>query len=224
MNTVATKLDSYTSTVTESIKTITEESPKRTVNNAEIRAAKRTLSDLWTNTINTRKQAYWQYYRAQKTSEVFEDLLQQDPPKMQRKFLPKQIENEPDEELEMRRQLSIEKFRAEINLLKVRAEKYEEKLKKIDENRASKIESTFKEETAMSLTHLWTQECQQQEDISATVFTAKKNWFLENTSSEYRSDVRNRNKDSYKNKKRDPFRKQKSRKSQARTYRKRRNR
>ena len=58
-------------------------------------------------------------------------------------------------------------------------EKYEERLKKTNENMASKIESTFKEETAMSLTHLWTQECQQQEDISATIFAAKKNWFLE---------------------------------------------
>ena len=51
--------------------------------------------------------------------------------------------------MQIRRQLSVEKYCAEINLLKVRAGKYEERFKKIDENMASKIESTFKEETAI---------------------------------------------------------------------------
>ena len=51
---------------------------------------------------------------------------------MPRKFLPRCIKNENEEELEIRRQLATEKFKSEINLQKKRCEKYQQRFMKID--------------------------------------------------------------------------------------------
>ena len=55
-----------------------------------------------------------------------------DPPRMPRKFLPRLIKNENQVELEIRRQLAIEKFKSEINIQKKRSEKYQERFMKTD--------------------------------------------------------------------------------------------
>ena len=55
-----------------------------------------------------------------------------DPPRMPRKFLRTFIKNENKEELEIRRQLAVEKFKIEINLQEKRSEKYQERFMKID--------------------------------------------------------------------------------------------
>ena len=51
---------------------------------------------------------------------------------MPRKFLPRLIKNENQVELEIRRQLAIEKFKSEINIQKKRSEKYQERFMKTD--------------------------------------------------------------------------------------------
>ena len=51
---------------------------------------------------------------------------------MPRKFLPKVIPNENKEETTIRQQLSLEKFKAEINLQKIRSQKYLERFQTLD--------------------------------------------------------------------------------------------
>ena len=51
---------------------------------------------------------------------------------MPRKFLPRFIKNENKEELKIRRQLDIEKFKSEINLQKKCSKKYQERFMKTD--------------------------------------------------------------------------------------------
>ena len=51
---------------------------------------------------------------------------------MPRKFLPRFIKNENKEELKIRPQLDIEKFKSEINLQKKRSKKYQERFMKTD--------------------------------------------------------------------------------------------
>ena len=52
------------------------------------------MSVLWQNTLNSRQQALWQYYRTQQVFQIFSQLLKNDPPKMPQKFLPRSIRNE----------------------------------------------------------------------------------------------------------------------------------
>ena len=188
LETVTEKPDSNTSAITQSIRTVAEDSSRKRISSSEVQGAKRSILVLWRNTINTRKQAYWNYYRAQQISETFEDLLSQDPPKMPRKFLPKIIVNEPVDELEIRKLLSIQKFKAEINLQRIRAEKYKERYLKIDEDMIGKINATFKEGISEVLKDQWMEECAAQEVISVKIFSDKRDWFLENASSEFRQE------------------------------------
>ena len=57
--------------------------------------------------------------------------MENDPPKMSRKFLLKSIRNEDAEETVIRQALAVEKFKTEINLQKIRLEKYRERFSKI---------------------------------------------------------------------------------------------
>ena len=82
---------------------------------------KQHISTLWENTLNSRKQAIFQYYKAKNIAEIFTELLKENPPKMPRKFLPKTIPNKNKEETAIRQQISLEKFKAEIKLQKIRS-------------------------------------------------------------------------------------------------------
>ena len=93
---------------------------------------KQHISTLWKNTLNSRKQAFFQYYKAKNIAEIFTELLKENPPKMPRKFLPKIIPNENKEETAIRQQLSLEKFKAEISLQKIRSQKYLERFQTLD--------------------------------------------------------------------------------------------
>ena len=62
---------------------------------------KEQISHLWNNMLNSRCQVFWQYYRSKQISDVYKKLLEKNPPQMPRKFLPRMIENETKEEMEI---------------------------------------------------------------------------------------------------------------------------
>ena len=53
-----------------------------------------------------------------------QSILEDDPPKIPRKFLPRSIRNEDAQETEIPQTLAIEKSKTETNLLKIRLDKY----------------------------------------------------------------------------------------------------
>ena len=55
---------------------------------------------------------FFQYYKAKNIADIFTEILKENPAKMPRKFLP----NENKEETAIKQELSLEKFKAEINL------------------------------------------------------------------------------------------------------------
>ena len=59
-------------------------------------------------------------------SQIYNDLSQHKPPKMPRKLQPKFIPNEAPEDTKIRKDLSVEKFRLEIELLQTRTERYKQ--------------------------------------------------------------------------------------------------
>ena len=86
------------STLTNTFKL--EESRKQQEKETRIESdqAKKNIGILWRNKLNSRKQAYWHFWKSQKTAEIFNGLIAENPPKMPRKFLPKAIPNEDEEE------------------------------------------------------------------------------------------------------------------------------
>ena len=95
---------------------------------------KERISHLWNNILNSRRKAFWKYYRSKQISDVYKKLLEKNPPQKLRKFLLRTIENETKEETEIRTLLSAEKFKSEIHLQDLRSEKYEVQLNNVDAN------------------------------------------------------------------------------------------
>ena len=90
------------------------------------------MAVLWKNRLESEKQAFCQYYRELQVFKIFSQLLENDPPKMPRKFLPRLIRNQDTEHTESCQALAIEKFKRETNLQKIRLERYRERFSKID--------------------------------------------------------------------------------------------
>ena len=116
INAIATNSKETGQLITETLRKAKQTPSNNEKHKNQTKKEKLNIETLWRNTINTRKQAFWQHHKAKRTYETFSNLLVMDPPRMPRKFLPKFIENENEEELEIRRQLAIEKFKSEINL------------------------------------------------------------------------------------------------------------
>ena len=89
---------------------------------------------MWNNRLNSRPQAFWQYYRSKQISDVYKKLFEKNPTQMPRKFLPLMIKNEKKEETEIRTLLNVEKFKSEIHLQDLRSEKYETRINNVDAN------------------------------------------------------------------------------------------
>ena len=74
---------------------------------------------IWKNSLNTRKQSYWYHYKSSRLVSIYNDLLQQEPPKMPWKLQLKFIPNEAPEDTKIRKDLAVEKFKSEIKNFKL---------------------------------------------------------------------------------------------------------
>ena len=116
---------------------------------------KERISHLWNNTLNSRRQAFWQYYRPKQISDIYEKLLEKNPPQIPRKFLPRMTENETKEETEIRTLVSVEKFKSEIHLQDLRSEKYEIRLNNVDANMITYFTANYENDICDNLIELW---------------------------------------------------------------------
>ena len=110
---------------------------------------------MWNNTLSSRRQAFWQYYRPKQISDIYEKLLEKNPPQIPRKFLPRMTENETKEETEIRTLVSVEKFKSEIHLQDLRSEKYEIRLNNVDANMITYFTANYENDICDNLIELW---------------------------------------------------------------------
>ena len=175
--------EAVTNTLSNSMKEAEERKQRDQKNTRDSHKAKKSIEKLWKDSLNARKQAFWTYYKAKTTAETFEKLLEEDPPKMPRRFLPKGIPNEEEEETKIRQEISLENFKAEIRLLHVRAKSYEQKFTKIDVQMVENFTEKYTENVVDHLKEFWFQDCKKEEEFSMNKFRVKENFFLNNTES-----------------------------------------
>ena len=145
------------------------------------------ISYLWKNTLNTRCQAFRQYYRSKQISDIYKKLLEKNPPQMPRKFTPTMIENETKEEMEMRTLPSVEKFKSEIHLQDLHSEKYEIRLNNVDANMITCFTANYENDICDNLIELWDRDCKKEEEKSIKIFHGREEWYLNNTSPGFRN-------------------------------------
>ena len=110
---------------------------------------------------------FWQYYCVQQVFQIFSQLLENDPSK---KLLPRSVRNKDNEE----------KFKTEINLQKIRLEKYRKQFPQIDAIMITKFTAKYSNDICDTLLSQWESDCKREKDKSKAIFERKKDWYLNN--------------------------------------------
>ena len=120
---------------------------------------------------------FWQYYCVQQVFQIFSQLLENDPSK---KLLPRSVRNKDNEET----------FKTEINLQKIRFEKYREQFPKIDAIMITKFTTKYSNDICDTLLSQWESDCKREKDKSKAHFERKKDWYLNNATTGFRNKYR----------------------------------
>ena len=90
------------------------------------------------------------------------------------------------EETAIRQQLSLEKFKTEINLQNIHSQKNLERFQTLDAHMIALFTMNYNSDICNSLTELWENDCLK-EQKSVDTFGTKRDWYLNNTTTEFRN-------------------------------------
>ena len=101
-------------------------------------------------------------------------------------------ENAPQEEKSLREQQSLQRMKNEIEILNLRAQRFETDYKRIDENVCQYLQyQTQSTDIQNQLKQLWTNDCEQEQRVSLDFWKKKEQWFKDSYEGE-RSNETNR--------------------------------
>ena len=91
------------------------------------------------------------------------------------------------EETAIRQQLSLEKFKAEINLQEICSQNYLERFQTLDTNMMAHFTIIYNNDICNSLNEneLWENECLKEQQKSVDIFDTKRDWFLNKTTTKF---------------------------------------
>lgn len=161
--------------IQESVSEVIKHS-KATSRSNEISKQRRSISQTWNNHLNKRKQLYWHSLNSENTAIIHETWINKEKKIIPRKFLMKHIRDETEEEKNIRQNLVVEKFQAEIEMLKIRANRHQAKYRQVDQEMNDLLEKQFDENTAGELEALWIAECKKEEVKSQDRWQTKQQW------------------------------------------------
>ena len=123
-----------TVTITKIQKDVSEavKSTNNLSNQREIFKLRKQILKTWRGQLNKRKQLFWHGLNCENTSVIYETWLNQEKKVLPKKFLLKYIANECNEDRTIRQNTTLEKFRAEITLLKIRTRRHNNKVQQTD--------------------------------------------------------------------------------------------
>ena len=142
--------------------------------------------ELYNKRLRERKLWFWKYHRCNCIYAIFSEELKKENPRMPRKLQPVIINNEPAEELEVRKRLALEKFKHETELQFLRSKRFEYNFRKIDEEMKEYITNELSEAKAKQKLDKWEIDCKLEQTRSVTIFYKKKVWIESNLTNELR--------------------------------------
>ena len=138
--------------------------------------AKKSIITVWKQSLNERKQNFWNFLKCQNTAVIYETWLGKENPVLPRKFRPKFIPGEHADDLFIRRENAIRNFEVEVKLLKNKASRYEAKYTVKDEEMYEIFHSKFDNDITESLENYWKSDCEREEMKSVEIWKRKQNW------------------------------------------------
>lgn len=145
----------------------------------DVHRHRKSIAPTWQQHLNKRKQLYWDSLNNENTAVIYETWIHKETKVIPKKFLMKEISNEDAREREIRKLSVINQFKAEINLLKIRADRQNAAYKKVDDDMTSFLENHFSDDTLEELKKLWSEETTNEEIKSQQKWISKQNWMEE---------------------------------------------
>ena len=193
-NETKSQINDSTNSILNTIKEAWKQKEKERTMTSRIKEYRKEIDKTWTNTLNTRSQAFHNYYKSKNLHRIYTALMEENPPRMPRKLQPKFIQNESPEDTEVRKQSAIEKFNSEIKLLKAKYDRYELRVIQIDCEMLDHLKEKYDEETSNNLFKKWREDCSHRETRIEAELDEKENWYRSNATSDFRrEDTKNQN-------------------------------
>ena len=138
---------------------------------------RRNIISVWKKSLNERKLAYWNHLKCTKTVNTYNEWLQLENPVLPRKFRPRTISGEHEDDKKIRRDMAVKAFQAEIKILTNKAERYRTSYETVDSEMSTIFEKRSNEEgTCEKLEVMWKKECQNEEERSIAIWAKKQEW------------------------------------------------
>ena len=141
----------------------------------EVSEKKKFLLKEWKKLLNKRKQLFWNHTNCENTANIYETWLSSEQPTLPKKFLLQYIPGEQPEEREVRKRVAISNFRAEIELLKMRARRHMQKLIIVEAEMETYLNFKCHGDTLNHLILSWRQDVDKEEKSQRIVGNQKKN-------------------------------------------------
>ena len=143
---------------------------------AAIFRSRKRIIDTWKRHLNKRKQLYWHSLNSDNTAVIYETWLDNEKQIVPKKFLMKEIPNEDPNEKDIRKETVINEFQAEIQLLKIRAERHKSNYTKVEEEMAKFLQNKFNGNELAELKKLWDEDIANEEAKSQSKWQSKQEW------------------------------------------------
>ena len=124
-----------------------------------------------------RKFAFWNMLKNGNKADIYEKWSTSTPIILPRKLQVKLIPDEPEQQRRLREKMALDKFRMEIELLRLRAESNEQKFKSIDEQMEVEISKKAEGILYENTIKLWKEECENEEITSLQRWEKSDDWF-----------------------------------------------
>ena len=132
----------------------------------------------WKNTLNDRQKIFWLYYKNNKLAQNYKEWLDSTPIKIPKKFLPKVIPGEAEDQREIRMRTAKETMKSEMEMMELKINNFKLKYEAIDQELYSEIEtSSNNDQTKAALRKMWMEDCEHEENTSETIWKEKEQWY-----------------------------------------------
>lgn len=131
---------------------------------------------MWRSSLNRRKIIYYNAIRSNTVATIYNSFLSSEEIFIPKKFREKVTKQDSQEQMKIKKELSIQKLQAQIKIMEIKTIQYTKKYQEIDEELLKNIKESSPERFQHSLFDLWKSDCQKEEEKSIKILQKKKEW------------------------------------------------